>query len=194
MNSNGDGGQEQLYASSENKYASSWSADGRFILFSTDKQDGIWLLPLEGAGQHNAVPLLQSQASERSAVFSPDSHWIAYVSSESGQPDVYAQRFSFPLSNSSSGAKVLISRSGGTSPRWRADGKELFYRAADGNLMSVSLTTDTVLRPGIAKRLFSCDRLWEVTGDGNRFLVNVPVEQGVPPFTVVLNWQSALKN
>ncbi len=113
VSSNGDGGQELLYASSENKYATSWSADGRFILFGTDKQDGIWVLPLEEAGKKTPVSLLQSQANERSGVFSPDSRhdsrpnshpgskWMAYVSNESGQPDVYVQRFSFPPLSSS---------------------------------------------------------------------------------------------
>jgi Tol biopolymer transport system component len=193
MNSNGDA-QEPLYASNENKYASSWSANGKFILFGTDRQDGIWLLPLEGAGQHKAVPLLQSQAHERFGVFSPDSRWIAYVSNDSGKPEVYLQQFSFPLSSSLNGPKVLISRGGGTSPHWRADGKEIFYRASDGKIVSLPLTTDPALRLGVPKSLFTSDRLWEVTGDGNRFLVSVPVEQGVPPFTVVLNWQSGLKN
>jgi Tol biopolymer transport system component/DNA-binding winged helix-turn-helix (wHTH) protein len=194
ISSNGEGGQELLYASSADKYASSWSADSRFVLFSTNRQDGIWLLPLEGTGQHNAVPLLQNQANERSGVFSPDSRWIAYVSNESGQPEVYVQRFSFPSSNSPSGPKVLVSRGGGSSPRWRADGKEIFYRASDGKLMAVPIAADSALRLALPRALFHADRLWEVAGDGNRFLVSVPVEQGVPPFTVILNWQSALKN
>lgn len=192
--SSGDGGQQLLYASKENKYASSWSADGRFILFSTEKRDGIWVLPVEGAGKYTPMSFLQSQANERSGVFSPDSRWMAYVSDESGQSEVYVQRFSLPGSSSPGGPGVLISRSGGASPHWRADGKEIFYRSADGTLMSVPLTTDPALRPGVPKRMFAIDRLWEVTGDGNRFLVSVPVEQGMSPFTVVLNWQSELKN
>lgn len=192
--SSGYGGQQLLYASNDNKYASSWSADGRFILFSTEKRDGIWVLPVEGVGKHAAVSFLQSHANERSAVFSADSRWIAYVSDESGQPEVYVQQFSLPGSSSPGGPRVLISRNGGTSPHWRADGKEIFYRSADGTLMSVPLTTDPALRPGVPKRMFAIDRLWEVTRDGNRFLVSVPVEKSVSPFTVVLNWQSELKN
>ena len=89
---------------------------------------------------------------------------------------------------------MLISRGCGTSPHWRADGKEIFYRSSDGKVMSVLFTTDRALQPGDPTPLFACDRLWEVAGDGNRFLASVPVEQGVPPFTVILNWQSALKN
>ncbi len=192
--SSGYGEQQLLYASNENKFASSWSADGRFILFSTEKRDGIWVLPLEGVGKHTPVSFLQSQANERSGVFSPDSRWIAYVSDESGQPEVYVQQFSLPGSSSPGGPVVLISHSGGTSPHWRADGKEIFYRSADGTLMSVPLTTDPALRPGVAKGMFAIGRLWEVTRDGSRFLVSVPVEEGVSPFTVVLNWQSELKN
>src|SRR6185437_7130598 len=170
--SNGDGGQQLLYASSENKYPSSWSGDGRFILFSNEKRDGIWVLSLEGAGNHTAVSFLRSQANERSGSvsLSTDSRWIAYVSDESGQPEVYVQRFSLPGSSSPGRPSVLISRSGGTRPQWRADGKEIFYRSADGILMSVPLTTSPVLRPGVPKRMFAIDRLWEVTGEGNRFL------------------------
>jgi len=194
MDSSGEGGQQLLYASSDAKFASSWSGDGRFILFGTEKRDGIWILPLEGAGKHTPVSFLQSQANERSGVFSPDSRWIAYVSNESGQPEVYVQRFSFPILSSPRGPKVLISKGGGTSPHWRADGKEIFYRAEDGTLMAVSIAMDPALQLGVPKPLFRSDRLWEVTGDGNRFLVSVPVEQGTPPFTVVLNWQSELKD
>jgi Tol biopolymer transport system component len=191
--SSGDGGEQLLYGSNENKYASSWSTDGRFILFNTDKRDGLWVLPLEGAGKHTAISLLQSQ-NHGGGVFSPDSRWIAYTSDESGQLEVYVQRFSLPGSSSPGGPGVLISRNGGARPHWRADGKEIFYRSADGTLMSVPLTTDPALRPGAPKRMFAIDRMYEVAGDGNRFLVSVPVEQGASPFTVVLNWQSELKN
>jgi Tol biopolymer transport system component len=193
MSSNGDGGPELLYASRENKYATSWSSDGRFLLFNTEGRGGISILPLESAGNRTPISWSPSQSHERSGVFSPDSRWISYVSDESGQPEVYAQPFVYPLPPLP-GAKVLISRGGGTSPHWRADGKEIFYRAADGTLMAVSLTTDTTMRPGVPKTLFRSDRLWTVTGDGNRFLVSVPVDQGKPPFTVVLNWQSSLQN
>ncbi len=197
MNVNGEGGQQLLYASGEDKYASSWSSDGRFLLFDTEKRDGIWMLPLEGGRPRAPVPFLQDvfagKDGQRTGVFSPDSQWVAYVSSESGRPEVYVRRFPVPLPGTSGGTKVLISRSGGMSPRWRADGKELFYRALNGELMSAAVTTDGVLQSATPKALFACDALWEVTGDGNRFLVSVPVEKGLPPFTVVLNWQAALR-
>jgi hypothetical protein len=79
-------------------------------------------------------------------------------------------------------------------PRWRADGKELFYRGPDATLMSTAITTVDTLRPGVPQSLFHlAGAWWDVTGDGNRFLVGLPVDQGVPPFTVILNWQSELK-
>ncbi|MEO8132186.1 MAG: hypothetical protein ABI822_34135, partial [Bryobacteraceae bacterium] len=193
VSSHGGGGPELLYASRENKFASSWSADGRFILFSTENRDGIWVLPLESTGKRTPVSILRSPGNERSAVFSPDSRWIGYVSNESGQPEVYVQRFSFAVPGSP-GPKVLISRGGGMSPRWRADGKEIFYRAPDGKLMAVPFTAEPALQAGVPKPLFKTGWLWEATGDGNRFLVDVPVEHGVPPFTVVLNWQTGLKH
>jgi hypothetical protein len=79
-------------------------------------------------------------------------------------------------------------------PHWRADGKELFYRALDGTLTSAAMTTVGTLHPGVLQSLFHLGGTWwDATGDGNRFLVGLPVDQGVPPFTVVLNWQAEWK-
>ena len=196
IRANGEGREELLYASNETKFATSWSADGRFLLYTTEtgrasRGQSIRVLPLEGNAKHVPVALLNSQAEERSAVFSPDSRWIAYVSNESGNDEVYMQPFSFPPATSAGGPKLLLSRGGGTMPHWRADGKEILYHAADGTVMSVAVTTASLLRVGVPQRLFPLAGMpWDATGDGSRFLVGVPIEQGVPPFTVVLNWQT----
>ena len=78
-------------------------------------------------------------------------------------------------------------------PHWRADGKEILYRSPDGALMSAAVETLDPIRLGVPQTLFHLagDR-WDTTADGNTFLVEVPVRQGVPPFTVVLNWQAGL--
>jgi eukaryotic-like serine/threonine-protein kinase len=194
VGTNGESREELLYASNENKIPTSWSVDGRFLLYETEAGTGkpsIWVLPLEGIGKHAPVPLLNTQANERQGVFSPDSRWIAYVSSASGQPEVYVQPFAFPRAGFQDVSTVLVSRGGGTMPHWRADGKELFYGTADGTLMSVTMTTDSALDPGIPRSLLRLRGFWwDATADGNRFLVGLPAEQGVPPFTVVLNWQN----
>jgi eukaryotic-like serine/threonine-protein kinase len=197
IGANGEGREELLYESSENKVPTSWSADGRFLLYSTERgsaNPGVWLLPLEGTGKHRPVPLLNSQANERNAVFSPDSRWIAYVSNASGKPEVYVQPFVFPDRGSESGPKVLISRGGGIAPHWRADGKELFYRTLDGMLMSATMTSVAELHPAVPRSLFHLGgNLWTATGDGTRFLLGLPINQGAPPFTLVLNWQAEWK-
>jgi hypothetical protein len=193
----GEGAEELLYSSNENKFATSWSADGRFLLFSIEAgspNQGIWALPMQGTGKHAPVPLMHTRTSEKEGVFSPDSRLIAYESNESGTFEVYVQPFSLPPGSSEGGARVLLSRGGGTTPHWRADGKEIFYRAPDGMLMSVALPTTGALRPGTPRGLFHlASEWWDAAGDGERFLVGVPIEQPVPPFTVVLNWQAELK-
>jgi Tol biopolymer transport system component/DNA-binding winged helix-turn-helix (wHTH) protein len=189
----GEGREELLWASSENKFATSWSADGRFVLYATESGH-IWVLPMQGTGKHTPVQLTHTRANERSGVFSPDSRWIAYVSDESGTAEVYVRPFSFPPEHPDGGPKVLLSRRGGSMPHWRADGKEIFYRSPDGTLMSTALTTIDTLRPGVPQSFFHLAGAgWDVTGDGNRFLVGLPVDQGEPSFTVVLNWQSEWK-
>ncbi len=189
----GEGREELLFASSENKFASSWSADGRFMLYATEN-GRLWVLPMDGPGKHTPVPLTDTRAKEGSGVFSPDSRWIAYVSNESGIAEVYVRPFSFPREPSESEPTVLLSRGGGSMPRWRADGKEIFFRGPGGALMSAAFTGVSALHPGVPQSLFHLGGpWWDASGDGNRFLVSLPLDQGVPPFTVVLNWQAEWK-
>ncbi len=192
----GEGREDLLYSSNENKFATSWSADGRFLLYGTEPgsaDQGIWVLPMKGTGKHTPFPLIHTRANERAGVLSPDSRWIAYVSNESGTAEVYLQPFSLPPAISDGGPKVLLSRGGGMAPHWRADGKEIFYQALNGTLMSVAVTTVGALRPGVPLSLFHLAGKWDAAGAGDRFLVSVPVEPDVPPFTVVLNWQEESK-
>ena len=78
-------------------------------------------------------------------------------------------------------------------PHWRGDGKEILYRAPGGALMSAAVAALNPPRLGVPQTLFHLSgQMWDVTTDGNRFLVQVPVQQGVAPFTVVLNWQAEL--
>ena len=196
----GGGREELLYASGENKFPTSWSPDGRYLLYGAQAREtagDIWVLPLDGTSNRAPVPLVHTRANEGGGTFSPDARWIAYVSDESGLSEVYVQPFVLPSSSGDSpaGPKVLVSRRGGRRPRWRADGKELFYSAPDGALMSVSVPAGAAFRPGSPQFLFRTPAAWfaeaNPASDGARFLVAVPVEQTAPePFTVVLNWQA----
>jgi len=127
--------------------------------------------------------------------FSPDGRWIAYQSNESGQADVFVQAFPGP------GQKLRISTDGGGVPRWRADGRELFYVTPTGILMAVTMAGSARLEPGIPQRLFqtpiaspglNIDQ-YDVSADGQRFVVLTPSQDSrQTPITVVVNWTANL--
>ncbi|MEW5975489.1 MAG: protein kinase [Acidobacteriota bacterium] len=176
------------------KHPQDWSLDGRFILYtnldSKVGQQDLWFIPLFGDRQ--PAPFLTTPFEEKQGQFSPDGRWVAYCSDESGKDEVYVQ--SFPVA----GNKVLISTSGGTEPRWRRDGKELFYLAADGRLMAVEiLKAGPTLTAGIPKALPVKTRRrarasYAVTGDGQRFLIYTATDEP-PIIDVVLNWTRGLR-
>ena len=115
-------------------HATDWSRDGRFLLFQRvgpKTNLDIWVLAYGTDDQPS--PLVQTEFDERDAQFSPDGKWIAYSSFASGQSEIHVQPFPGP------GASSPISISGGAQPRWRSDGKELFYIALDGRLMAVPI-------------------------------------------------------
>jgi Tol biopolymer transport system component/DNA-binding winged helix-turn-helix (wHTH) protein len=169
-----------------------WSADGRFIAYTT-RGSNVWILPL--FGDRKPFAFAETPFVETSAVFSPDGHWIAYTSNEGGQPDVYVQSFPGP------GSKSQVSRDGGTHPVWRADGRELFYLAADGTMMAVPVGAGHSFDAGRPQALFSSNawrlrvsQVYAATKDGQRFLVAAtsPKSTGAAPLTVVLNWTAAV--
>jgi eukaryotic-like serine/threonine-protein kinase len=189
-----------LKSSDGYKYATSSSRDGRFLFYTVvnpKTKSDLWVLPLNG--DHKPIPFLRTEFNESSGQFSPDGHWIAYTSDESGGDEIYVREFSSSSAQGSwdSEGKWLISKGGGTGPRWRGDGKELFYVASDGKLMSVDIRAKPVFEAGAPRPLFQLPLGFigvDVTADGKRFLVAVPVAQSASvPFTVVLNWQTTLK-
>jgi eukaryotic-like serine/threonine-protein kinase len=126
------------------------------------------------------------------------------VSDESGRDEIYVRSFSpdSEKTRSDIGGKWLISTAGGVQPRWRGDGKELYYVALDGRLMAIEIATSPSFRAGVTKSLFQRPpregfplfmREWDVAPDGKRFLFSAPQAQAAAPFTVVLNWPSLLK-
>jgi Tol biopolymer transport system component len=199
---------ELLLKSVDSKRPTGWSRDGHFLMYTaTDAKTarvGLWVLTLSVEGEKKAFPILQNESNERSGRFSPNGRWIAYSSDESGRDEIYVQVFSAAPSRTATGAggKWLISNGGGVQPRWRGDGKELYYVASDGKLMAVDVATDSVFRAGVPRVLFpvpptllgAAFSQWDVTSDGKRFLFPAPtVQSAQAPFNVVLNWQAALK-
>ena len=172
---------------------SGWSSDGRFIAYTT-RGSNVWILPL--FGDRTPFPFADTAFIETSAVFSPDGRWIAYASNEGGQTDVYVQSFPGP------GSKSRISRDGGTHPVWRADGRELFYLAADGTMTAVPVGAGPAFDAGRPQALFASNawrrtvnQVYAVNKDGQRFLVTTTPKQigGTAPLIVVLNWTAAVR-
>jgi Tol biopolymer transport system component len=185
------GGPEQLLLESpENKNVSDWSPDGRFILFLSQNPKtarDIWALPLEG--DRKPFVVVQTGFEENFPRFSPDGRWIVYQSNETGRNEVFVQPLPGP------GRNWQISTNGGTQPQWRGDGREIFYLAPDNRLMAVPVTLDakgTTVDAGNPAGLFPLrpGAGYAVTPDGQRFLVNTPVDEATAsPITVVLNWK-----
>jgi Tol biopolymer transport system component len=203
---NDAGGEELLFESGENKFPSSWSSDGRFLLFGSENPKtgyDLWVLPMAGGaadpgGTPKPFPFAQSEFGEFAGQFSPDGRWIAYASTETGKPEIYVQPFTPAAGGSSpTGGKSIVSSGGGTRSAWRADGKELYYATPEGKMMAVEIATGPALKAGIPRLLFPMPPNvldWDVSADGKRFLLAVPQSESTPaPFTVVLNWQAALK-
>ncbi len=201
----GASGEELLLKSSEVKVPTDVSRDGRYLLYdSVDPRrgEGIWVLPLQG--DRKPFPFLSSTSfSVGDAHFSPDGHWVAYDSAESGRSEVYVRPFSADSNAgdaSGAGAKWQVSYSGGDVPQWSADGKELYYLTPDSKLMEVDVTTSPTFQAGTPKLLFQAPQQAATNGsytiDGKKFLFLAPTGktgQAQAPFTVVLNWQAALK-
>ena len=169
----------------------SWSPDGRFIVYSTGSvpRRDVWVLPLEG--NRKPFPLLDTPFDESQAQFSPDGRWIAFTSNEFGESEVYAMPFPGP------GGRTRISTSGGRFPRWRRDGKELFFETG-GSLMAAIVSTDRgAFDVGPVRRLFPVPgnrRGWDVAPDGQHFLVLENLDTEIVPITLVINWVAALRN
>ena len=184
-----------------------WSRDGRFIVYgetAPNGRDHLWVVPIDDkpASERKPVQFLQTEFNEVHGQLSADSRWMAYVSDESGERQVYVRPFP------SAEGVWRISTRGGDQPRWRGDGKELFYVAADGKMMAVPIKTGSgpkaSLEPGTPVPLFdshisatgaaSMLFQYDVTSNGMRFLINtVNGTQASSPFTVLVNWSAGPK-
>ena len=193
-NSDGSGSSENIFdAGSPQQGPWDWSRDGKYLLARKDRE--LWYLTVPG---WQARPLLQTQFLIRNAQFSPDGKFVSYASSETGTWEVYVSPF--PAFNS----KWQVSRGGGEEPRWRRDGKELFYLAPGGTLMAVDVKTGAGFEAGSPTALFlthlrqpisAMDFFsYDVTDDGQKFLVNAKLDtSNAAPLAVILNWLSEME-
>jgi eukaryotic-like serine/threonine-protein kinase len=204
--SNLAGEDELLFKSNDGKVPSSWSRDGRFLMYYNNTPPAhVWALPLGGVeADRKPIPIAVSQFNEAIGRFSPDGRWVAYNSNESGRDEIYVRPFDISSAAGSPAAggtpvtgKWMVSKGGGGTPLWRADGKELFYLSADGTAMAVDVSTTGVFQAGIPKPLFKVPTgviFWDVTPDGKRFLLPAPsAASPAAALTVVLNWEALLK-
>ena len=184
-------------------FTAAWSPDSRFIIFmerGVKTRMDLWALPM--FGDKKEYQLSNSPFDEQNPQLSPDGHWLAYSSDEAGNYEIYVQSFS---ADGKLGAdKRIVSTAGGKLPLWRRDGSELFFVAADGQMMASSVKTGgTEFQFAAPKPLFKTRTLslegaifreYDVSPDGQRFLIGTLIgEPTAPPPTVIMNWTALMK-
>jgi Tol biopolymer transport system component len=192
---NGAGDDRAVVTSTMDKLVTDWSRDGRFLAYEQNPGD-LWIAPRQGGGR--PFVFLKTDFQELEAKFSPDGRWVAYKSNESGQFEVYVRPFSGTASPPEDAGQSQVSSDGGINPRWRADGRELYYVAPDGTLMAVpmavvgsTLTSGApvaLFRPRIVGGGAAFSTQYDVARDG-RFLINTVVDETAPPLTIIQNWK-----
>jgi dipeptidyl aminopeptidase/acylaminoacyl peptidase len=190
----GSGSEELLLQSADNKQPDSWSPDGRFILYGSSQNNGdLMVLPL--TGDRKPFPFLSTPFDEWHGVFSPDGKWVAYQSNESGRDEIYVRPFPGP------GGQWQVSTQGGSMPRWRADGKELYYLAPDFKLMAAAVVVQGAsFAPETPEALFqthvnlnTARQPYDVARDG-RFLIDTELETAsTEPIHLLQNWKPPAK-
>jgi serine/threonine protein kinase/Tol biopolymer transport system component len=186
----GEGREDVVYTDTRTSYLTDWSPDGSFLAFNRPdpkmhNDEGIFSIP-----DRRMRIAIQTPAEDRDGTFSPDGRWIAYMSSESGRFEIYVQAFPGP------GGKWQISTGGGNQPRWRRDGKALFYVTLDGQLMTVPVRTSPAFEADEPRALFA-PRMrrtliaqYDVFPEGNRLLVNwLPAPDASKSIEILQNWK-----
>ncbi len=193
----GAGSEELLLELDMLMWASDWLPQGDVITYSTHDGSGykLWTLPLTGSKEPETP--LGTDFETIQGQFSPDGRWIAYMSRETGRFEIFVQPFP------PTGARWQVSTNGGTRPRWRGDGKELFYFSSTGSARGMFMAVPIgvkgeTIEAGLAEPLFEVGMAvghnYDVTADGRRFIVSAYTEEVLSsPITVVLNWQATLE-
>ena len=189
----GAGNEELLVASKTLAVPKSWSPDGNFLVYALIKPGtGADLMAIPVNGDRKPFPVVQNNATDDQGQFSPDGHWLAYTSNESGHSEVYV--IPFPPTP---GTKWLVSQGGGVQPRWNRNRKELFYIESDSQMMSVDVATRPVFQAGTPRPLFQSDIVdtgirngplsWDIAPDGKRFLIISSNTSDKSVLTLILN-------
>lgn len=192
---NSDGAQEEksIVGDDVQKYPTDWSRNGKYILYTRGAE--LWFVALP---ELKSNLFLKASSVLRNGQFSPDGKWVAYASNETDKWEIYVT--SFPGAQ----GKWQVSTGGGEQPRWRGDGKELFYLSSDAKMMAAPVTTGANFDAGTPVALFQATPrppvlvydlfVYDVSRDGQRFLINTPVKQAeTAPMSVVLNWPAKLR-
>jgi Tol biopolymer transport system component len=190
------------------KAASSWSVDGRFLMYQitdAETQSDLWVVPM--AGDRTPRVFLKTPFIERFGAFSPDGRWVAYQSDETGRNEIYVRPFVATTGDASTnqpGGQWQVSSAGGIMPTWRPDGKEIYFLSPAGMMMATPIRlTEATLEPGAPVELFNPrilgsgvdaqqGRQYDVAPDG-RFLINTVLDEATAPITLIQNWRPERK-
>jgi eukaryotic-like serine/threonine-protein kinase len=193
----GSGTEKTLFAEQNNYHYPGWSPDGRYLTYlwgDGEKMVSLWIRPANGDGKPAAIVQPPSAQSNLQAYrISPDGRWVAYVSNESGQPEVYIT--SFPEGK----GKWKVSSSGGFYPAWRGDGKELLYANISDDFFACPVNMKaSEIEVGTPQHLFhtpmpAIGTPFDVSYDGKHLLVNHTGEEAQAPLQLVTNWPAELK-
>ena len=195
-NADGSGAEEQISDMRAGRMLNpwDWSRDGKYLLLRNERE--LWYYSLK---EDKSREYIKGPGVVRNAQFSPDGKFVAYASNETGDWEVYVSPF--PEASS----KWMVSQGGGAEPRWRADGKELFYVSPEGKLMAAGVKLGTSFESMTPGALFQTRRRQEISSqdvfsytvsqDGSKFLFNTLLEQReAPPLSIVLNWEAEMEN
>jgi Tol biopolymer transport system component len=191
-NSDGANDEKSIVQGEDGNFPSDWSRDGKYILFCQGPD--LWFVT---SPELKSSLFLKAPSVFRNGQFSPDGKWVAYASNESGKWEIYVT--SFPDAR----GRWQVSSGGGEQPRWRGDGKELFYLSLDGKMMAAPVTTGAHFDAGTPVVLFQATPrqpvlvydlfVYDVSRDGQRFLINTQVKQAESaPMSIILNWPAKL--
>jgi eukaryotic-like serine/threonine-protein kinase len=199
---NGAGKKQLLLKTDVLSFPKSWSPDGRYLIYAqvsptTGSAD---LIALAVAGDQGQLVLAGTPANEGQGEFSPDGRWVAYTSNESGLSEIYV----IPFPPTPNGGRWMVSHGGGVQPRWRRDGRELFYISPHGTMIAVPVSTAPVFQAGIPQAVFNTDMVdtgirtgpmsWDIPPDGKRFLIISDKSQETSSLNVILNWRPGEQN
>jgi eukaryotic-like serine/threonine-protein kinase len=169
------------------RFPTDWSRDGKYILY--ERGADLWFVTVPG---FHPTQFLKASSTLKGGRFSPDGKWVAYSSNESGRWEIYVT--SFPEAH----GKWQVSNAGGVEPKWRGDGKELFYLSPDSKMVAVPVKTGPSFDPGTPVVLFQANPRemlatseqfsYEVSQDGGKFLINTHLKTATTPLSVILNW------